>query len=139
MTPTASPGVLLLAKREVPHANQMEQAHSHCRPGRTGDSTGSLRVSAVAESTKNRGRFARVTYLTSEAEDSILSRTSVSVIPGFLSLKLLYVLMFWGAAAAFVWLGLVEYMQRELEISDANLIRAPYRQMDRATFSGTRR
>jgi hypothetical protein len=93
-----------------------------------------LWVSAVAESSGTEGRIARITYMTREAEDSILSHTSVSVVPRFLLLVLAYVLVFWGAAAAFVWLGLVEYMQRELSLSDASLIRAPYRQMDKRTF-----
>ncbi|MCI0557738.1 MAG: hypothetical protein MN733_04530 [Nitrososphaera sp.] len=54
---------------------------------------------------------------------------------GFLApIAIAYVTMFLAAAAAFVWLGLIEYIQNDLGISDSDLITKPYTLMTRQEF-----
>ena len=64
----------------------------------------------------------------------ILSDTSIVAIPYLTPICIFYTLMFFGAATAFVWQGLVDYVQVELGISDKDLISNPYIVMNRYDF-----
>jgi hypothetical protein len=66
--------------------------------------------------------------------DQILSSTSFVAIPFVSVICLGYTMMFFGAATAFVWGGLVEYTQAELGITDAQLMAKPYVLMHRHDF-----
>jgi hypothetical protein len=65
--------------------------------------------------------------LSKPAYDIILTET----VPGQISFEFilftLYVLAFATASVSLVWFGVVEYLQAELGITDADLIRRPYR------------
>jgi hypothetical protein len=37
-----------------------------------------------------------------------------------------YVIMFWSAVVTFVWLGVIEYMQQEMRLTDRDLLDNPY-------------
>ena len=69
-----------------------------------------------------------------DSMEQILSGTSFVAIPflGFICAS--YTMMFFGAATAFVWGGLIEYTQGELGITDAQLMARPYVLMSRHDF-----
>jgi hypothetical protein len=64
-----------------------------------------------------------VTRLSREGYLSVLDGTSASQVVDRFFLTFFYVLAFAGAASAFVWLSVVEYLQGELQLKDADLIR----------------
>jgi hypothetical protein len=68
----------------------------------------------------------------------LLLDTPFVSIPYLLGIAVAYVTMFFASATAFVWLGLVEYLQSDLNISDADLITRPYTMMTRQDFKLTR-
>ncbi len=69
-----------------------------------------------------------------EDMESLLFVTPLVSIPYLTGIAIAYVTMFFAAATAFVWLGLVEYLQSDLNISDADLIKRPYTLMTRQDF-----
>jgi len=66
--------------------------------------------------------------------DMILFNTPLVAIPFLAPICLSYAMMFFGAATAFVWYGLIEYVQAEIRISDEDLIAKPYVLMNRHDF-----
>jgi hypothetical protein len=64
----------------------------------------------------------------------ILKETTFIDIPNKAALDLTYGVMFVFATMAFVWLGLIEYIQSDLRLTDSDLITNPYRQMSRLRF-----
>jgi len=64
----------------------------------------------------------------------LLMETPLVSIPLLTGIAISYVTMFFASATAFVWLGLVEYLQSDLQISDADLITRPYTIMIRQDF-----
>lgn len=68
-----------------------------------------------------------VTRLPKLAYDTILTETAPDQISYQFLLFAFYVLAFATASVSLVWFGVVEYLQAELGITDADLIRRPYR------------
>ena len=64
----------------------------------------------------------------------ILAERPFVGIPYLAPICLSYTIMFFGAATAFVWTGLIEYVQSELGITDVQLITEPYVLMNRHQF-----
>jgi hypothetical protein len=69
-----------------------------------------------------------------EDMEQLLLEIPLVSIPYLAPMAIAYVTMFFAAATAFVWLGLIEYMQSDLKISDADLITRPYTLMTRQDF-----
>lgn len=69
-----------------------------------------------------------------EDMERLLSETPLVSIPHLTGIAISYVTMFFASATAFVWLGLVEYLQSDLQISDGDLITRPYTMMTRQDF-----
>jgi hypothetical protein len=68
-----------------------------------------------------------VIRLSKPAYDSILAETAPDQISYQFFLFAFYVSAFATASVSLVWFGVVEYLQAELAITDADLIRRPYR------------
>jgi hypothetical protein len=66
--------------------------------------------------------------------EEILSSTTLVIIPYLSVLLIAYPVMFLSATMAFVWLGLVEYVQNEIGVSDADLITNAYTLMAKHEF-----
>lgn len=69
-----------------------------------------------------------VHFNSEEAVDHVLRLTPSAEIPLHWGIEITYVLMFSTAALAFVWFGIIEYLQGELGLSDRDLLESPYRQ-----------
>jgi len=72
--------------------------------------------------------------MTKEHVNQVLSDTAFFAIPFLTLICLTYTLMFFAAATAFVWGGLIEYVQGELGIRDAELLSKSYVLMNRQDF-----
>jgi hypothetical protein len=73
--------------------------------------------------------------LSKPAYRTILAETAPGGITGQFFLFGFYVAAFAAAAVSLVWFGVVEYLQAELGITDADLIRRPYRVSDPKAIS----
>jgi hypothetical protein len=76
----------------------------------------------------------RTALIKKENMVQILSDTSFVAIPFLGVICASYTMMFFGAATAFVWGGLIECTQGELGITDAQLMARPYVLMNRHDF-----
>jgi hypothetical protein len=76
----------------------------------------------------------RTALIKKEYMDQILSSTSFVAIPFLTPICIGYTMMFFGAATAFVWGGVIEYTQGELGITDSQLMARPYVLMNRHDF-----
>ncbi len=102
--------------------------------GRTEESA---KVWGTAEDLTRDGKKQRLTsveFRSEEAVDLVRRLTPSAEIPLRWGIEISYVLMFWGAAMAFVWLGLIEYVQAELDITDRELLENPYMQAPARQF-----
>lgn len=75
-------------------------------------------------------RLSKPTY------EAILTETAPGEITGQFFLFVFYIAAFAAAAVSLVWFGVIEYLQAELGITDADLIRRPYRVSDSKSISG---
>jgi hypothetical protein len=66
-------------------------------------------------------------FLSERGVELVLDLTPSVEIPVDWGLYISYLLMFISAAIAFVWLGLIEYMQDVLGFDDKNLLEGPYK------------
>ncbi|MDQ3764476.1 MAG: hypothetical protein M3460_23830 [Actinomycetota bacterium] len=73
------------------------------------------------------------TRLSKPAYDAILAETAPGQVSYQFFLFTFYVLAFVMASVSLVWFGAIEYLQAELGITDADLIRRPYRVSDPKT------
>ena len=70
------------------------------------------------------------TRLSKPAYDTILTETAPGQVSYQFFLFVFYVLAFAMASVSLVWFGVIAYLQAELGITDADLIRRPYRVSD---------
>lgn len=85
----------------------------------------SLLISGKASGEKDKRNIV-VYFKTEKSVDKILNETASLDVPFRWPITLFYLSMFLGAVTAFVWLGLIEYIQEELGITDQNLLENPY-------------
>jgi hypothetical protein len=102
--------------------------------GRPGDE---YWIVGVAQQGYNGPEAEHVVRLTDDSYNAILGKTAPSQVSLRFWLFVFYVLAFAGAASSLVWLGVIEYLQGELQIQDADLIRTPYRRAKTSTPQGS--
>jgi hypothetical protein len=86
------------------------------------------RVSGRAATTRDKARVLWVSAISEDAYQRILRTSSSLSVPDFGLIILFYTSTFVSSVVAFVWLGLVEYVQHDLGVSDTQLLSDPYRQ-----------
>lgn len=79
-------------------------------------------------------RVQHVNITAKEEMERMLAKTPLVNIGYLAPIAISYATMFFTAAMAFVWLGLIEYIQNDLGISDSDLITKPYTLMTRQDF-----
>ena len=76
---------------------------------------------------KQEVRLRSVDFQSEEGVELVLGLTPSVDIPFHWPIEISYVFMFLGAALAFVWFGIIEYLQGELGLEDRQLLEDPYR------------